>query len=119
MASIQETRLYPNTLDSIRRGAQRYGILHSYHGKPEDTDNDFFFRIGMVDAPSSVDSLLNTRVHDVMQKFLSALSPLVLKVSLFDLHIVFYESEELPLATSIAYPLNREDLDDGFIRGRF
>jgi hypothetical protein len=119
ITSIQEGWLYPNTLDSIRRGAQRYGVLHAYHGKPEDTDNDFFFRIGMVDDPSSVDSFLKTRVHDAMRSFLGALPPFVVNVSLSDLHIVFYESEELPLSTSISYPLTREDLDDGFIRGKF
>jgi len=118
-ASIQEMRLYPNTLDSMRRGAQRYGVLHSSHGKPEDTDNDFFFRIGMVDDPSSVDSALKTRVHDAMRKALGALPPLVLNVTLSDLHVVFYESKELPLATSTAYPLSREDLDDGFVREKF
>lgn len=116
---IQEARLYPNILDSMRRGAQRYGVLHSYHARPEDTDNDFFFRIGTVDDPSSVTQLLKTRVHNSMRNALAALPPLVVNIELSDLNVVFYDSEELPLDGSIAYPLDNEELDQDFIRSKF
>ena len=119
IASIHEARLYPNTLDSIRRGAQRYGVLHSYHKKPADTDNDFFFRIGMIDAPESVEPLLKSRVQAAMRSFLGSLRPLTLSIKLSDLQIVFYESEELPLDTSVAYSLDTEDLDGAFMQGMY
>ena len=112
---IQEARLYPMTLDYVRRGAQRYGVLHSYHAKPEDTDNDFFFRIGMVDDPSSIDSGLKARLQETMRNFLAALPSLILNVELSDLYVAFYESEELTLNTTNEYSLSNEELNGDFI----
>jgi hypothetical protein len=116
---IQEAGLYPNSLDYIRRGAQRYGVLHSYHVKPEDTDNDFFFRIGMVDDPSSVDPFLKTHLHNAMRNTLGSLPPLIVNVELSDLYIAFYESEELPLGTTKEFALTDGRVNDGFIRRNF
>jgi len=118
-ALVQEARLYPLTLDTMRRGAQRYGVLHSYHAKPEDMDNDFFFRIGMVDDPSSVAPSLKTCLHTTMRNALAALPPLVVNIELPDLHVVFYDSEELPLSGSIAYSLDDVNLDQDLVRSKF
>jgi hypothetical protein len=112
----RESRLYPPTLDSIRRGAQAYGVLHSYHAKPEDTDNDYFFRIGIVDDPNSVDPLLKTRVQETMRELMAAMPPLVVEVGLPDLYVVFYDSEELPLSSTAAHALDNENLDQDFLR---
>jgi hypothetical protein len=114
-ALIQEARLYPATLDDVRRGAQKYGVLHSYHAKPEDTDNDFFFRIGMIDEPDSIPPLLKASIHQNMRNALASVAPVVVNVELSDLHIIFYESEELPLSSSIVYSLNNKELDENLI----
>lgn len=42
---IQESRIYPNILDNMRKAVQTYNILHSYHHDPTDVDNDYYFRI--------------------------------------------------------------------------
>jgi hypothetical protein len=116
---IQESRLYPNTLDSLRRAAQQFGILHSYHTKPTDVDNDFFFRIGMVDNPESVDPLLKARLHNVLQQSISMLPPLIIEMHLSDLCVAFYQSEELPRGSTDVVNLMDSILNGALIKSKY
>jgi hypothetical protein len=115
-AAIDDAALYPSILDCIRQGAQRYGVLHSYHRTPVDTDNDFYLRIGTVEKPECVDSGAQVRVHDALRSKLASRSPLLVDVDLSSVFLAFYESEELPMESTMAYPLTDERLDDVFIR---
>jgi hypothetical protein len=110
-----ETR-YPDILHRIREGAQRHGALHSYHRRPNDKDNDFFFRIGVVNDPESVDTRAKDLVENAMRSMLASLPPLVVEIDLRRLLLAYYETAELPLASTIAYALTDERLDDLFIR---
>lgn len=116
---IRESLLYPMTLDSIRRGAQRYGVLHAYHAKPKDTDNDFFFRIGMITSPDSVSTKLKKRIQETMREYIAGMPPLVINIDLSDVYIVFYTSEKLLLGSSTQYSIDGRNLDKDFIRHFF
>ena len=37
---------FPSTLEALRRRFQAFGILHKWHARPEDEDNDWFFVLG-------------------------------------------------------------------------
>lgn len=91
-------------------------MLHTYLRRPDDTDNDFFCRIGIVDDPDSVDSRKRALVHNAVRSMLASLSPLVVTVDLSSLSLAIYETVELPLATTAAHALTDEHLGDAFIR---
>lgn len=112
----QESRLYPTTLDSVRSAAQRFNILHAYHREPTETDNDFFFRIGMVDEPETVKPTEKQALTRNMCDWLSARPPLVMDVQLCDLSIASYQSEELSLDTTHEYSLTERVLTGSFMK---
>lgn len=107
---------YPASLERIRRGAQRHGVLHAYHAAPSDTDNDFYLRIGMIDHPGEVNEALAAGLQETLRRFLAACPPSIIEVRVADLSVAFYESPELPLETTRAYSLADIRLDDAFIR---
>lgn len=115
---IQENRAYPNTLDAIRCAAQSFNILHAYHRKPTDVDNDFFFRIGMVDDPESLGANAE-KLTNTMREWLCCNGPLVVDVQLCDLYVASFESEELPLETTREFSLCDSLVTGDFIRTRF
>jgi hypothetical protein len=104
-ASIREARLYPLTLDAVRRAAQAYGVLHAYHRDLTDIDNDLFFRIGLLADRTS----LTTRVRDTLEaevrQFLSIQPPLILDIRLDQVSVVLYEEDTLPPSSTRAWSL--------------
>jgi hypothetical protein len=106
----QEAKLYPLTLDVLRRAAQAYGVLHAYHRGLADVDNDLFFRIGLfIDQPSLTVRLRDTLESEVRQ-FLSIQPPLVLEIRLEQVSIALYEDPTLPCATTRVWSLADPDL---------
>ena len=93
---IQESRLYPNTLDILRRNAQRFGILHAYHASATDVDNDFYLRIGLF---GNVDQakVRSEEIQKNLRDFLSTMPPIILNIELKDLKMVSYKDETLPI----------------------
>jgi hypothetical protein len=108
--------MYPATLDSVRSAAQRFNILHAYHREPTERDNDFFFRIGMVDEPETVKPTEKQALTRNMCAWLSARPSLVMDVQLCDLSIASYESEELSLDTTHEYSLTERVLTGDFMK---
>ena len=91
---------YPPILDTIRRSAQTFGILHGYHRTGDAIDNDFYFRIGLVELDAAPPALVRQ-----LRRMLSQRLPVMLKVSLDDLSIVRYSDERLPLDSTESIPL--------------
>jgi hypothetical protein len=116
---VQQANSYPNILDNLRKGVQRYGVLHSYHQRPDDFDNDLFFRIGMVDNPVSLEPDKRAYLHNIIRGMLSEFSPLVLNIDMSSLFVAFYDSVELPFTRTNAYVLTDERLDADFIQKRY
>jgi hypothetical protein len=91
---VRESRLYPLTLNAIRRSAQSFGILHQYHREVTDIDNDLYLRLGTLRTP--LDDAAAPRVEGVMREFLALKQPALIDLALPDLHVVTYDDESLP-----------------------
>jgi hypothetical protein len=112
--NFSESQLYPNTLDHLRRTAQRFNILHAYHWKPTAVDNDFYFRIGLLRNPAALSiDLMNELSHRV-REYLSQRSPVVVEISHSDLCIAVYTDERLPQGTP-CYSLDRVQITEAFL----
>jgi len=99
---------HPLTLDALRRRAQRFGILHAYHGSETELDNDFFFRIGLVRRDAVSDGAVRN-FEQRIRRYMSNEPPLIQRVGLDDLHVALYEDERLPLDSTEIWPV----LDSG------
>ena len=117
-AAGKEVPLYAPTLARLRRGAERFGILHAYHAAAADRDNDFYFRIGVVDDPRSVDDSLAECLSGQLRRLLAAQEPVFATVGLSQVSVAFYQSAELPPATTQAFALDNPGVTDAFIRKR-
>ena len=105
LASLQEARLYPSTLDMIRHAAQRYGVLHGYHGALTDVDNDLFFRIGLIGGALPTARKLRA-VERTLRDYLSSPPPLIIEIRLNDVRVAVYDDNTLPTATTKHISLN-------------
>ncbi len=95
---------FPLTLDRLRRAFNRSGVLHKYHRRPGDVDNDLFFVVGNVDRTRiSEDAVRNTQ-HE-MRRFLSSLEPLRIELGRENIAIVGYEDATLPWGRCRVFPL--------------
>ena len=110
----EESRSYPNSLDNLRRSLQRYNILHSYHREPGDVDNDYYFRIGVIDS-SSVDQHVVEELETSLRAYLGSWPPLIVEISQRDLYFASYEDSSLPLTSTSVWPVRSNDLTGNFI----
>jgi len=110
---IQESRIYPMTLDVIRHAAQGFGILHSYHRALTDVDNDLFFRIGLVEekaVPLGSIPALEQR----MRQALNQERPLIVEITLDEVFVAAYEDNTLPPTSTKCYPVTDPQVDGDF-----
>lgn len=107
---------FPDSLCRVRKAAERYGVLHAHHRQPDDADNDFYFRLGTLDDPITLDSVMHARVQHAVRQMLSLQSPLTVEIHSSNVSLAFYESEELRLYSTRSYPLDWAPLDAEFIR---
>jgi hypothetical protein len=89
-------------LDSLRRRLQQANVLHKYHRRPADVDNDMFFVLGRFARP--LDELTQSRIERCVRQFLAARA-CVIPLRADDLSIVSYVQTELPTSTSQAFPV--------------
>jgi hypothetical protein len=98
-------RAYPTVLEDLRKGARTFGVLHRWHQKPQDVDNDLYLRLGMLETelPNRQAGLL----QDAMRRALSAAPPTVVRLAVSDLAVVAYptDDETLPEDRSLAFRL--------------
>ena len=110
---VQESRVYPLTLDKIRRAAQRYGVLHGYHRTNTAVDNDLFFRIGLLrSAPSEQFTRI---LSQEVRARLSNTAPVIVEITLENLYVVAYESSELPVDTTRVWSLADNRITSQFV----
>lgn len=104
IAGIEEAQLYPSTLNEIRLAAQQYGILHAYHRDPLDVDNDFYFRIGLLNPPVLAASTRRKLEVNVRQ-LLGTEHPAAIEVGLSDLYVASYDDDALPKSSTRVWPV--------------
>ena len=114
----KESLVYPNTLDDLRRAAQDFNILHTYHRDMLDVDNDFYFRIGLVE-PSSLDAQMRKNMEDTLRVYLEAIPPVIVEIAIKDIHIVSYVDNRLPYESTQAWPISDSSVTGEFICGLY
>ncbi|HTK08886.1 MAG TPA: hypothetical protein VL485_17075 [Ktedonobacteraceae bacterium] len=115
---MQEGRIYPTVLDQIRQSFQSFNILHRYHSRLTDVDNDFYFRIGLIHQPST-DYLLQERVENTIRHFLSTLKPTIVEITISDIYLASYQDETLPLDSTQIWPIDDDKVTPEFIQSLY
>jgi hypothetical protein len=95
---------YPMTLDSLRRECKRYNVLHKYHQKEDDVDNDFFLVLGRVERTMLSEEKLEV-VQVRLRRLLAEQEPLHVLLMPDDLSVIAYTDTQLPVSSSVKYSL--------------
>jgi hypothetical protein len=106
---------YPPSLSNLRRVGEQFHILHKYHAKSDDADNDFYLRLGLVDANGTSAGAIASASFD-LRNFLSIVQPIHLTIGLDELSLVAYVDERLPSTSTRAWPLDDPTLTPSFIK---
>jgi hypothetical protein len=115
---IQESRIYPMTLDAVRRAAQGFGILHAYHQALTDVDNDLFFRIGLVEEKAVLLENIPALEQRVRQ-FLSEEIPLIVEITLDEVFVAAYKDNTLPRTSTNVWSVTDPKVDGQLISGLY
>ncbi len=104
---------YPLALDVLRREFRQYNIVHKYHRRPDDIDNDFFFVLGLINRSVLTEGKFE-EVQDELRLLMSGREPLALVVRPDDLSVVAYMDTQLSPSTSVRYSIDQAlvKLDD-------
>jgi len=116
---VNAAQTYPNNLDETRRAVQEFGILHSYHRKISDIDNDFYFRIGLLRPNSRINLVNKEALEKKIRKFLSELDPVIIQVALSDLYIASYSDTKLPLESTRVWSVCDSIVSPAFIESLY
>ncbi len=92
---------FPDALDQLRRHFPQYGVLHKWHRRNEDVDNDFFFVLGRVGA--DIPDKTRHRAEEEIRHFLGSSEGCVVPFSTDSLFIVAYTDAQLPPGQSRAW----------------
>lgn len=115
LADVRPARkCYPITLDQIRRSAQVFHVLHRYHRTPTDTDNDFYFRIGLLRPPLPSYELCK-KVENTLREYLRTAQPVIVDITSADFSIASYQDETLPLASTQAWRICDTKVNPDFV----
>jgi hypothetical protein len=89
-------------LDALRRRLQEANVLHKYHARPGDTDNDLFFALGRFAHPPEAE-LVQSLEARLRRDLASRAVSFTLRAQ--DLQIVSYVSTDLPAESSHGFPI--------------
>lgn len=95
--------MYPRSLDALRRDAQDHGVLHAWHARPADVDNDLYLRLGLL--ADDVDAERVARVETEIRGWLAKRPPVIVDLLADALSLIGYIDETLPLSTSRRVPV--------------
>jgi len=101
---------FPLTLDGMRRSFNSLNVVHKWHQKPGDVDNDFFFALGRVDRRFVSDTQVHA-VEEHIRVLLAGLKDTTFPVNRNTLSIVGYLDAQLPAATSCSFAINDPELN--------
>ncbi len=96
---IEDAVLYPQVLDDFRRCIQKFSVLHAYHSRLSDVDNDFFFRIGLIDPNAATADQKSELVFQV-REFLRTEPQLRVEIGTDQVCVAVYRDETLPVTTT-------------------
>lgn len=119
-SSLTQAPAYPMVLDDLRCEAQKFNVLHRWHRRPGDVDNDLYLRLGRVDG--ELRSPQRALIETEMRRRLSASPPAIVRLGISDLSVVSYPADDQSLAEdrTRAVPLGDPRLqDERFIAGLY
>jgi hypothetical protein len=111
---------YPRVVDDLRREAQRFNVLHRWHRRPTDVDNDLYVRLGLVEGEPRQSEV--AMIEAEMRQSLRAVPPVIMPLGIPDLTVVSYpaDDESLPEDRTRAVALADSRLqDESFIAGLY
>jgi hypothetical protein len=85
-------------IDKLRRDLQQFNLLHKYHATPDDIDNDFYLRLGTIQADltlSEIDAIAS-EICDLLE----AQTTLSIPIQLENLAFVQYQDLSLTPKTT-------------------
>ena len=91
-----------SAIDKLRRSFQRFNLLHKYHATTEAIDNDFYLRLGTINALLSTDEIkaIASEICDLL-----AASAVLIPLCSKDLAFVQYRDLQLTPATTKVVPI--------------
>ena len=101
---------FTDTLDKLRHKFNEINVLHKWHKKEGDKDNDFFFVLGHVDL-RSISAVQLQGVQEEMRLFLAGLNDVIIPINKEVLSIVGYLDAHLPIETSCSFKTNDSQLN--------
>ncbi|MEY2859458.1 MAG: hypothetical protein RLZZ74_3771 [Cyanobacteriota bacterium] len=90
-------------IDNLRRELQQFNLLHKYHETPDAVDNDFYLRLGTINADLSLSEL--EAIATEIRNLLEAQAALCIPIQLENLAFVQYEDLALTPATTTVIPV--------------
>lgn len=97
-----ENELITQAIDTLRRDCQQFNLLHKYHAKPEDLDNDLYLRLGTIKGiePRELNAINQQIICQLQQAI-----PTRISLSKDDLAIVNYQELSLPTSSTKVHKL--------------
>ena len=90
-------------IDRLRRGFQQFNLLHKYHGTPEAVDNDFYLRLGTIDAVLNPET--KQTISQEICELLANQSPLHMVIDRQNITFARYQDLSLTPATTKTIPI--------------
>jgi hypothetical protein len=101
---------FPDVLDKLRYRFNDLNVLHAWHRKQGDIDNDFYFVLGRVDRRFLSDVQIQ-RVEEEMRLFLAGINTLIFPIDKAALSIVGFLDTQLPIQTSCSFRITDQTLN--------
>lgn len=91
-----------STICKLRHNLEKFNLLHKYHTEPDAADNDFYLRLGTIDAESFKEmKAIATEIRNLLEVF-----PWYIPLNLDDLAFARYQERSLTPATTEIIPLS-------------
>lgn len=93
---------HSGALFDFRKSIEKFGVLHKWHRRESDRDNDFFFVLGRVNRAGVTDERV-VDAEEALRSFLADSDPVQFSVTAGTLSFVAYTDSQLPCVTSRAW----------------
>ena len=93
-----------STISQLRQDLEKFNLLHKYHADPDVVDNDFYLRLGTIDAelPFEERKAIATEIRHLLE----VSTPWYIPLNLSDLAFARYQERSLTPATTEIIPLS-------------
>ena len=90
-------------INNLRRQLQQFNLLHKYHATPNHIDNDFYLRLGTINAKLTSAEIEAISIE--IRNWLEAQPALYIPITINDLAFAQYQDLTLATATTKIFPV--------------